>query len=70
MEIENVFKRKADPVDLSKLSNIVKYDVVKKLVYDKLLKKFNGIDTCRLIKKTDLIVRSKILNIKNLILLT
>ena len=33
------------PVDLSKLSDIVKNDVVKKIGYDKLVAKVNSIDT-------------------------
>ena len=33
------------PVDLSKLSDVVKNDVVKKTVYDKLVAKVNAIDT-------------------------
>ena len=33
------------PVDLSKLSNVVKNDIVKKTVYDKLVAKLNNIDT-------------------------
>ena len=33
------------PVDLSKLSNVVKNDVIKKTVYDKLVTKVNNIDT-------------------------
>ena len=33
------------PVDLSKLSDIVKNDVVKKTVYDKLVVKISNIDT-------------------------
>ena len=41
------------PVDLSKLSNVVKNDVVKKIVYDKLSGKVNNIDTSGLVKKTD-----------------
>ena len=41
------------PVDLSKLSNVVKNDVVKKTVYDKLVSKVNDIDTSGLVKKTD-----------------
>ena len=40
------------PVDLSKLSNVVKNDVVKKAVYDKLAAKVNNIDTSALILKT------------------
>ena len=41
------------PVDLSKLSNAVKNDVVKKTVYDKLVAKVDNIDTGGLVKKTD-----------------
>ena len=41
------------PVDLSKLSNAVKNDAVKKTVYDKLVAKVNNIDTSGLVKKTD-----------------
>ena len=41
------------PVDLSKLSNVVKNDVVKKTVYDKLVAKVDNIDTSNLVKKTD-----------------
>ena len=33
------------PVDLSKLDNVVKYEVIKKTVYDKLAAKVNNIDT-------------------------
>ena len=32
------------PVDLSKLSDVVKNDIVKKTVYDKLVAKVNNID--------------------------
>ena len=35
------------PVDLSKLSDVVKNDVVKKTVDDKLVAKVNSIDTSR-----------------------
>ena len=41
------------PVDLSKISNVVKNDDVKKTVYDKLVAKVNNIDTSGLVKKTD-----------------
>ena len=44
------------PVDLSKLSDVVNKKVVKKDVYDELLKKVNSIqtnDTIDLVKKTD-----------------
>ena len=40
------------PVDLSKLSNVVKNDVVKKTVYDKLVAKVNSIDTSGFVLKT------------------
>ena len=40
------------PVDLSKLSDVVKHDVVKKIVYDKLVAKVNNIDTTGFILKT------------------
>ena len=40
------------PVDLSKLSDVVKNDVAKKPVYDKLVAKVNSIDTSAFILKT------------------
>ena len=40
------------PVDLSKLSNAVKNDFVKKSVYDKLAAKVNNIDTSDFVLKT------------------
>ena len=40
------------PVDLSKLSDVVKNDVVKKIVYDKLVAKVNNIDTNDFVLKT------------------
>ena len=40
------------PVDLSKLSDVVKNDVVKKDVYDKLVAKVNHIDTNGFVLKT------------------
>ena len=39
------------PVDLSKLSDVVKTDVVKKAVYDKLAAKINKIDTTEFVLK-------------------
>ena len=39
-------------VDLSKLSDVVKNDVVKKTVYDKLVAKVNSIDTSGFVLKT------------------
>ena len=41
------------PVDLSKLSDVVKNDVVKKTVYDKSVAKINSIDTSRFVLKTN-----------------
>ena len=40
------------PVDLSKLSDVVKNDVVKKTVYDKLVAKGNNVDTSDFVLKT------------------
>ena len=40
------------PVDLSKLSDVVKNDVVKKTEYDKLVGKVNNIDTSKFVLKT------------------
>ena len=40
------------PADLSKLSDVVKNDVVKKTVYDKLVAKVNNIDTNDFVLKT------------------
>ena len=40
------------PTDLSKLSNVVKNDVVKKTVYDKLVAKVNAIETSDFALKT------------------
>ena len=39
------------PVDLIKLSDVVKNDVVKKTVYDKLVAKFDNIDTSDFVLK-------------------
>ena len=39
------------PVDLGKLSDVVKNDIIKKTVYDKLIAKANSIDTSRFFKK-------------------
>ena len=41
------------PVDLSKLSDVVKNDVVEKTVYDKLVAKVNNIDTSYFVLKTN-----------------
>ena len=40
------------PIDLAKLSNVVKNDVVKKTEYDKLVNKVNDIDTTNFVSRT------------------
>ena len=54
------------PVDLSKLSNEVKNNVVKKTVYDKLVVKLDNIGTSGLVRKTD--YNTKITEIEDKIL--
>ena len=49
----DIDKLKTVPVDLSKLSNVVKNEVVTKTVYDKLVAKVNNIDTSGFVLKTD-----------------
>ena len=53
-EVDKVDIDKLVPVhvDLSKLSDVVKNDVIKKSVYDKLVEKVNNIDTTRVVLKT------------------
>ena len=51
-EVDKFDKLVPVPVDLSKLSDVVKNDVVKKAVYDKLEAKVNNIDTSDFILKT------------------
>ena len=48
----NIDKLVAVPVDLSKLSEVVKNDVVKKTVYDKLVAIVNSIDISAFVLKT------------------
>ena len=43
------------PADLSKLSNVVKNDVVKNDVYDKLVTKVNNVHISRVVLKTSMI---------------
>ena len=45
-------KRATVPVDLSKLSDVVKNDVVKKIEYDKLVAKVNNLNTTGFVLKT------------------
>ena len=51
------------PVDLGKLSNVVKNDVVKKTVYDKLVAKVNNINTNDFVLKTNF--NTKITGLEN-----
>ena len=48
----DVDKLKTVPVDLSKLRNLVKNEVFKKTVYDKLVTKVNNIDNSKFVLKT------------------
>ena len=45
-------KLKTVPVDLAKLSNVVKNDVIKKTEYNKLVTKVDNIDTTNFVEKT------------------
>ena len=65
-------KLKTVPVDLSKLSNVVKNEVIKKTEHNKLVNKVNNIDTSRFLLKTKydadkLKLEKKIPDISNLI---
>ena len=48
----DIDKLKPVPTELSKLSNIVKNNVVKKIVYNKLVAKVNNVDTSGFVLKT------------------
>ena len=54
------------PVDLTKLSDVVKNDVVKKTMYDKLVAKVNNIDTSDLVMKTK--YQTKFRDVNNVII--
>ena len=58
----DIDKLKPAPTDLSKLSDVVKNNVVKKTDYNKLVTKVNNIDTSGLVKTTD--YNTKITEIK------
>ena len=45
-------KLKTVPVDLAKLSNVVRIDVIKKIEYVKLVAKVNGIDNTKFVSRT------------------
>ena len=61
----DVHKLKAVPVDLAKLSNVLKTDVVKKTEYDKLVTKVDNIDTTNFVKKNNFEDFEQILKIKS-----
>ena len=48
----DIDKLKLVPIDLSKLSNVVKNEAVKKTVYDKLVAKVDNIETIGFVLKT------------------
>ena len=48
----DIDKSKPVPADFSKLSNVVKNDVLKKTDYNKLVTKVDNIDTSRFVLKT------------------
>ena len=48
----DVVKLKTLPIDLNKLSHIVRTEIVKETVYDKLVTKRNNIDTNKFVLKT------------------
>ena len=54
------------PVDLTKLSDVVKNDVVKKAMYDKLVAKVNNIDTSDFVMKTK--YQTKFRDVNNVII--
>ena len=69
----DIGKSETTPVDLSKLSNVVKNDDVKKTEYEDLVKRVNANDTSRLadlLEKQIIMLRSEILKIKYPVLLT
>ena len=54
------------PLDLSKLSDVLKNDVVKKIEYNKLVTKVDNIDTTNFVKKTNMKKMGQILRIKSI----
>ena len=55
------------PIDLSKLSDVVRNDVVKKAVYDKLAAKVNNIDTSTFVLTDKTELESKIPDVTNFV---
>ena len=48
----DIDKMTSVPIDLAKLSNVVKNDIVKKTEYDNLVNKLNGIDNTNFVSRT------------------
>ena len=66
----HIGKLETTPVDLNKLNNVIKNDIVKKTEYGELVKKVNAIqntDTSRLVKK--LTVTQKLVKLKRKLLI-
>ena len=59
-------KLKTVPVDLAKLRDVVKNDVVKKTEYNKLVTKVDNIDTTNFVKKKNMKMMGQILKIKSI----
>ena len=59
-------KLKTVPVDLSKVSNVVKNDVVKKTEYNKLVTKVDNTDPTNFVKKPNMKKMGQILKIKSI----
>ena len=57
-------KLKTVPIDLAKLSNVVKNDVVKKTEYNKLVTKVDSINTTNFVKKPSSFVKKTDFNTK------
>ena len=53
MFFRELFLLKVVPIDLSKLSNVIDIDVIKKTVYDKLVTDVNVIDISKFVLKTE-----------------
>ena len=64
---EDIDKLAPVPVDLSKLSDVVKNDVVKKTVHDKLVTKVNNINNSLATKTVLTTVENKISSVSSLI---
>ena len=62
-------KLKTVPADLSKLSNVVKNDVIKKTAFSELVKKVEVVDDTKCAKKQIKMLRSLIFKVKYLVLL-